>query len=140
MRGGTASCTVIVSDRAIGSPIVDAADIVIALNPPSLARYEPLVRPGGLLVINASLIEAEPRRDDIEVVRVPCSAIAGDAGDDRLVSVAALGAALARRPLVSRRTARRALRLVAAKAGRKAVERNLVAFDAGYQEGERAAA
>ena len=134
MRGGTASCTVVVSDHAIGSPIVDAADVVIALNPPSLARFEPALRPGGLLVLNTSLIEAEPRRDDVEVVRVPCSAIARDAGDDRLVSIVALGGALARRPIVSRRDVRRALRLVAAKAGPYVVEQNLEALDAGYAE------
>ena len=52
MRGGTASCTVIVADRPIGSPIVDRADIVIALNPPSLAKFERLLAPGGLLVLN----------------------------------------------------------------------------------------
>jgi 2-oxoglutarate ferredoxin oxidoreductase subunit gamma len=135
MRGGTASCTVIVSDRPIGSPIVDAADVVIALNPPSLARFEPFLRPGGLLVVNASLIETEARRDDIEVVRVPCSAIARQSGDDRLVSIVALGGALARRPIVSRRAARRALRIVASKAGPDAVARNLAALDAGYARG-----
>ena len=67
MRGGTASCTVIVADHPIGSPIVDSADSVVALNPPSLAKFEPLLVPGGLLVLNASLIEAEPRRTDVEV-------------------------------------------------------------------------
>src|SRR6185369_3376537 len=55
MRGGTASCTVIVGDTEIGSPVVDRAEAVVALNPPSLARFEALVAPGGLLVINASL-------------------------------------------------------------------------------------
>ncbi len=67
MRGGTASCTVIVADGPIGSPIVDVADSVIALNPPSMAKFEPLLAPGGLLIVNASLIEAEPRRTDVEI-------------------------------------------------------------------------
>ena len=106
MRGGTASCTVIVADRPIGSPMVDAADAVIALNPPSMARFESLLAPGGLLVVNTSLIEAEPTRTDIEVVRVPCTAAAREAGDDRLVSIVALGALLARRPIVSWEAAR----------------------------------
>src|SRR5512146_3139223 len=87
MRGGTASCTVVVSDRPIGSPIVDVADSVIALNPPSMAKCESILAPGGLLVLNASLIEAEPRRADLEVVAIPCTALARTAGDDRLVSV-----------------------------------------------------
>ena len=62
MRGGTASCTVLVADRPIGSPIVDVADSVIALNPPALGKFESLLAPGGLLIVNASLIEAEPSR------------------------------------------------------------------------------
>ena len=72
MRGGTATCTVVVSDLPIGSPLVDLPDSVVALNPPSMARYEPLLAPGGLLVVNDSLVEAEPARTDIEVVRLPC--------------------------------------------------------------------
>ena len=63
MRGGTASCTVVIADHPIGSPIVDVADSVIALNPPSMAKYEPILAPGGLLVVNGSLIEADPDAD-----------------------------------------------------------------------------
>lgn len=109
MRGGTASCTVIVADRPIGSPIVDRADVVIALTPPSLAKFEPILVPGGLLVLNTSLIEAEPRRADIEVIGVPCTALARAAGDDRLVSVVALGAVIAQRPIVDEASIREAL-------------------------------
>jgi 2-oxoglutarate ferredoxin oxidoreductase subunit gamma len=109
MRGGTASCTVIVSDRPIGSPIVDRADIVVALNPPSLAKFEPILTPGGLLLLNESLIEAEPRRSDIDAVAVPCTALARSAGDDRLVSVVALGAIIARRSIVDIASVRDAL-------------------------------
>src|SRR6185369_5132065 len=94
MRGGTASCTVIVADTEIGSPVVDAADVVIALNPPSLAKFEALLRPGGLLVLNDSLIEAEPTRRDIEVLRIPCSALAREVGDERAISIIALGGAI----------------------------------------------
>ncbi|HXR27874.1 MAG TPA: 2-oxoacid:acceptor oxidoreductase family protein [Candidatus Baltobacteraceae bacterium] len=112
MRGGTASCTVIIADRPIGSPIVDTADSVVALNPPSLAKFEPLLAPGGLLIINASLIEAEPRRKDIEVVAMPCSALAREAGDDRFVSIVALGGLIARRPIVRADSVRQALGVV----------------------------
>lgn len=109
MRGGTASCTVIVSDEPIGSPIVDAADAVVALNPPSMAKFESLLMPGGVLVLNSSLIEAEPRRTDIRVVPIACSKIARSAGDDRLVSVAALGALIAQRAIVTPAAVRQAL-------------------------------
>ena len=107
------------------------------LTPPSLARFEPLLAPGGLLVLNDSLIEAAPRRDDIEVVRVRCSAIARDIGDDRVVSVVALGAAMARRPIVDEGALRDGLRTVAARAGAEAVERNLRALRAGLQHAAR---
>ena len=133
MRGGTASCTVIVGDRPIGSPIVDAADSIIALNPPALAKFEPLLVPGGLLVINASLIDALPRRPGVEIVSIPCSAIARAAGDDRLVSIAALGALIARRPLVGIASIRTALEMLAGGHGPELVEANLVAFDRGHR-------
>lgn len=133
MRGGTASCTVIVADRPIGSPIVDRADAVIALNPPSQARFEPTLTPGGLLVRNSSLIEAEPTRTDIEVVAVPCSALARSAGDDRLVSVVALGALLARRPIVSREAALAALAAAVGSKGPEVLAADLAAFEAGRQ-------
>lgn len=133
MRGGTASCTVIVADRPIGSPIVDAADSVVALNPPSLAKFEPVLAPGGLLVLNVSLIEAEPRRQDIEVLALPCTALARAAGDDRLVSVVALGGLLARRPIVGVDSVRKAL---ANLVGRHAnlLEADLAGFDRGYAQ------
>jgi len=138
MRGGTASCTVIVADRQIGSPIADLADVVIALNPPSMARFEELLVPGGLLLVNDSLIEANPRREDVEVVRVAASAIARDIGDERVVSVVALGAALARRPTVSVPAAMHALEVVAAKAGPEAVSNNERALLAGFLAGAAA--
>jgi 2-oxoglutarate ferredoxin oxidoreductase subunit gamma len=133
MRGGTASCTVIVADRPIGSPIVDLADAVVALNPPSLARFEDLVKPGGLLVLNSSLIEAEPKRTDIEICAIPCTALARAGGDDRLVSVAALGALLARRRFVSEAAAIAGLTTVVSKRHAEALAADLAAFDAGWQ-------
>jgi 2-oxoglutarate ferredoxin oxidoreductase subunit gamma len=132
MRGGTASCTVIVADHPIGSPIVDVADSVIALNPPSLAKFEPLLAPGGLLILNGSLIEAEPSRSDIEVVDVPCTATARSAGDGRLVSVVALGALIARRPIVSPATVRETLTEIVGQHHPELIAADLGAFDSGF--------
>ena len=131
MRGGTASCTVIVGDRPIGSPIVDRADAAVVLNPPSLARFEPLVAEGGLLVVNTSLIEAEPSRTDIEWVAVPCTKLARQAGDDKLVSVVALGALIARRPLVAPASVRAALHAILSAKRPEILEADLAAFAAG---------
>jgi 2-oxoglutarate ferredoxin oxidoreductase subunit gamma len=133
MRGGTASCTVIVGEGAIGSPVVDRFDAAVVLNPPSMARYEPLVTAGGLMVCNTSLIEAEPVRTDIETIGVPCTALAREAGDDRLVSIVALGALLARRPLASTPAVHEALAEMLAAKRPELLEANRGAFEAGLR-------
>jgi 2-oxoglutarate ferredoxin oxidoreductase subunit gamma len=130
MRGGTAACTVIVSDAPIGSPVVDRLDFLVALNAPSLARYAPLLAPGGLLILNSSLVPATPDLPGTEVVPIPCTAIAADAGDDRMTSVVALGALLVHRPLVAPEAARHALRVLLAERAPAILNGNLAAFDA----------
>jgi 2-oxoglutarate ferredoxin oxidoreductase subunit gamma len=135
MRGGTASCTVIVADRLIGSPVVDRADHAVVLNPPSMARYAPLVATGGLLVVNTTLIEAEPDRTDFEVLAVPCTALARRAGDDKLVSVVALGALLGRRRFVEPETVHRALARLLGPRHPEMLAVDEAAFDAGYEAG-----
>jgi 2-oxoglutarate ferredoxin oxidoreductase subunit gamma len=131
MRGGTASCSVIVSDEPIGSPVVDVADAVVALNPPSMAKFEPVLAPGGLLVANASLIEAEPRRTDLVVLAVPCTALAREAGDDRLVSVVALGALVARSGIVGPASVREAIAEVLGPARQALIDLDVDAFGRG---------
>ena len=131
MRGGTASCTVIVADAPIGSPIVDRVDAAVVLNPPSQAKYEPLVAPGGLLVRNTSLIEADPTRSDIEIVDVACTRLAREAGDDRLVSVVALGALIARLPIVTPASVQEAMAALVAAKRPDLLEADVRAFGAG---------
>lgn len=140
MRGGTASCTVIIADHPIGSPIVDSADSVIALNPPSLAKFEPLLVPGALLVVNDTLIEAAPRRTGIEIAAISCTALARACGDDRFVSIVGLGGLIARRSIVSRESLRTALSDVLGDKRREMIEANLAAFSSGYQAAVEAAA
>lgn len=101
MRGGTAHCTVIISDRPIGAPTVTHPDIAIVFNQPSFDKYEPLVKPGGLLVVNSSLITTPAVRDDIELALVPADALAEQFGTRQMLNVAALGAMLAKRPFLS---------------------------------------
>jgi 2-oxoglutarate ferredoxin oxidoreductase subunit gamma len=139
MRGGTASCTVILGEEPIGSPIVDHASAAIAMNPPSLAKVEPLVAPGGLLIVNSTLVEAECRRTDVEQLRVPCTALARTAGDDRLVSVVALGALLGRLPLVSPDSIRRAMEVSVGAKRPEILAADLAAFDAGLSAAAEAA-
>ena len=133
MRGGTASCTVVIADHPIGSPIADVADSVVALNPPAMARYERLLAPGGLLVVNASLIEAEPGRHDVEVLALPCTELARAAGDGRLVGVVALGGLLARRPIVRPESMRQALAELVGGHHPELLDADLAAFTGGYE-------
>jgi 2-oxoglutarate ferredoxin oxidoreductase subunit gamma len=95
MRGGTAHCTVIISDDEIGSPLVRHPAAVIAMNLPSLDKYEPLVAPGGVLVVNNSLVTRHPARTDIRVVEVPANALAEELGSNRLANLVLTGALLA---------------------------------------------
>jgi 2-oxoglutarate ferredoxin oxidoreductase subunit gamma len=135
MRGGTASCTVIVADRPVGSPIVDRADHAVVLNPPSMAKYTPSVAVGGLLVVNTTLIEAEPGRADIDVLEVPCTALARGAGDDKLVSVVALGGLLGRRRFIEPGSVHRAFTVLLGTKHPELIEADIAAFDVGYEAG-----
>ncbi len=101
MRGGTANCTVVISDQPIGSPIVARPQAAIVLNLPSLERYEPLLEPGGLLIVNASLIDREVERDDLDVIAIPADDVAAELGNPRLTNMVLLGAYLARTEALS---------------------------------------
>lgn len=102
MRGGTAHCTVILSDEPIGSPLVSRPDIAVVMNLPSMDKYEPLVQPDGLLVVNVSLVERPAERDDIHVIGVPANDIAAELGNRRLSNMVLLGAMLEATGLMSR--------------------------------------
>ena len=100
MRGGTAHCTIIIGDDEIGAPIVARPDVAIVFNLPSFDKYEPLVKPGGLLVVNSSLVASTSHRDDITVVAVPANALAEEWGTAKMTNMAAIGAMLAARPVL----------------------------------------
>ena len=131
MRGGTASCTVIVGDEPIGSPIVDHPDVAVVFNPPSLAKFGPMVAPGGVLIVNDSLVEAPSGRDDLDEIRVRCTPLAREAGDDRLINVVALGALVARTGIVPPDRIREALHAIVGKKRPEALVVDLRAFDLG---------
>ncbi len=100
MRGGTANCTVTIADEEIGSPLVQNPPAALAMNLPSLDKYEPLVKPGGVLVVNSSMVDREPTRTDITTVCVPCNEIAEGLGSPRLANMVAIGALLAALPIL----------------------------------------
>jgi 2-oxoglutarate ferredoxin oxidoreductase subunit gamma len=101
MRGGTAHCTIIMGDEEIGSPVVKNPTGIIVMNIPSLQRYESLVDSGGVLVVNTSLVDRNPERDDIEVILVPAVDIAEELGDKRMANLVLLGALMDRMGLLS---------------------------------------
>ncbi len=92
MRGGTAHCTVIVGDDEIGSPLVRHPRAAVVMNRPSFEKYAPLVAPGGVLVVNSSLVTAPAGRDDLRVIAVPANDIATELGNARLANMVLTGA------------------------------------------------
>jgi len=92
MRGGTCNCTVVMSDRQVGSPISSKPHAIIVLNLQSIDKFEPLVRTGGIMVMNTSLINRSAVRHDITVVPVACNQIAVEAGSAKAANMVALGA------------------------------------------------
>jgi 2-oxoglutarate ferredoxin oxidoreductase subunit gamma len=101
MRGGTANCTVIIGDEPIGAPIVTRPHIAVVLNQPSFNKYEPLLQPDGLLVVNSALIPTQTARTDVEAVYVPANHIAEALGSVKMLNMVAVGALLAHRPVLS---------------------------------------
>jgi len=101
MRGGTANCTVIIANEEIGSPLVHFPTAVIAMNLPSLDKYEPSLKPGGVLVINASIVNRAVTRTDIRSVIIPGNEIAESLGDRRMTNMVLLGGLLANLPVLS---------------------------------------
>ena len=91
MRGGTASCGVILSDEPVGSPIVSKPDVLIAMNIPSLDRYEDSVAPGGVIIADSTLIGRKVRRTDVTAYYVPATQMASDAGIPTLANMIIAG-------------------------------------------------
>jgi 2-oxoglutarate ferredoxin oxidoreductase subunit gamma len=92
MRGGTAYCAVVVSDKPIGSPVLGNPSICVVMNRPSLEKFGPKVKKGGLLVVNSSLIDITSERDDIEEMLVPCNDLALEVGSGKAANMVVLGA------------------------------------------------
>ena len=94
MRGGTASCSVIIGDEPVGSPIVTAPDVLIAMNLPSLDKYESAVAPGGIIFADSTLIERGVKRDDVTVYEIPATRLASDNGMPTLANMIIVGKVL----------------------------------------------
>lgn len=131
MRGGTSNCSVVVSDRVVASPVIASPDVLIAMNKPSLAKFEDRVKVGGTIIVNSSLVDAEVKRNDVNVVRVPANGLALRAGNPKAANIVALGVYTALSGIFSPET----MKAVIEKkfAGKPEISAtNLVAFDLGY--------
>ena len=101
MRGGTANCNVILSDTPVGSPIITAPDVLIAMNLPSLQKYVDTVVPGGQIYVDSSLIEAKVDRTDVQVFYIPATQMAKDQGIPTLANMIITGHLLKNHPELS---------------------------------------
>lgn len=133
MRGGTANCSVIISDEDVASPMVDMADVIVAMNLPSLDKFEDKVRPGGLLIVNSSIIERKVERTDIEVVYCDAMHIAEAVGNPKGANVAILGAMMEKAPVVSLDKMMEAIKIELGEKKLKFLEGNKKALVAGME-------
>ena len=95
MRGGTANCNVIITDEQVGSPIVNDATVLIAMNTPSLEKYEKCVQPGGAIILDSSLVNKEVTRKDVTVYCIPATELASQAGNNAFANIYLLGKLIA---------------------------------------------
>lgn len=137
MRGGTCNCTVVLSDNPIGSPVTRFPHGLIALNLPSLDKFEDVVQPGGTIVVNTSLINRMPHRKDVTVVAVAANELAIEAGSPKAANMVALGAYIGATGVADVDKVKEILsESFAAKP--KLIPVNHAALDKGYTEGAKA--
>jgi 2-oxoglutarate ferredoxin oxidoreductase subunit gamma len=133
MRGGTAHCTIILSDDPIGSPIIRNPTAAIVMNPPSMEKYEMLVKPGGALVVNSTLVRARSVRDDITAVYLPANDLAMEVGNVKMANVVLLGALLAVRPILSVKAVKHTMDSHIPERRKHIIEPNKRALDRGIE-------
>jgi len=137
MRGGTANCTVVIADEEIGSPLVEHPPLAIALNLPSYDKYEPLILAGGAIVVNQSMVDRGPKRDDITTIFVPANEIAEEIGDKRLTNMVAVGALLASFAELSLRDVEKALAAHLPERHQNLLPKNYEALKRGFEEASK---
>jgi len=133
MRGGTANCTVLISTKEIGSPIVSHPKILIAMNQPSLDKFESNVNENGLIILNDSLIEREVKRKDVKTIRIPADVIADKLGSSRAANMVVLGAYVKESGVVKMETIFKALEKALAGRNQKLIEINKKALKQGVE-------
>lgn len=104
MRGGTANCMVVISDRRIASPVISLPDAVVVMNKPSMKKFIPMVKPGGIAVINTSMIDEYPGRLDLYIYEIEANKLADELGNMKAANMVALGILVAKSGVVKPET------------------------------------
>ena len=134
MRGGTANCSVSLSDEPIGSPLVLAPDVLVAMNQPSLDKFEDAVVPGGKIFVDSSLINHLPKRTDVEVFAIPATNLAEQAGIKGLGNVVMVGKVFKETAFCDASTLPQAIRKVVPARKAQMIDLNLKAIELGMQQ------
>lgn len=132
MRGGTANCTVVISDEEIGSPTVAHHSAGILLNLPSYDKYETMIKSGGVIVVNTSMVDRGPVREDLTQILVDANKIAEELGDRKLTNMVTVGALLYRLPEMSLDDVKRSLEAHLPQRHHRLLPSNYKALDQGY--------
>ena len=132
MRGGTANCSVIISDTPVGSPIITTPDVLIAMNLPSLTKFVDTVAPGGKIIIDSTLIDAKVERSDVDVFYVPATQMAKDAGFGSLANMILAGKVLKETDAVSYEGNKETLEAFIPAKKANLIDVNCQALQAGY--------
>ncbi len=131
MRGGTANCSVILSDTQVGSPIVGHPDILIAMNLPSLEKYENEVPAGGCIFVDSSLVNRAVKRDDVKVFPIPATSISTEKGYDTLANMILMGHVIAHTHVIPDDMIRPAMQKVVSARHADLLEKNIEALNLG---------
>ncbi|HSG44518.1 MAG TPA: 2-oxoacid:acceptor oxidoreductase family protein [Anaerolineales bacterium] len=137
MRGGTANCTVVIADNEIGSPMVKNPPLAIALNLPSFDKYEEVLATDGTLIVNQSMVDREAKRDDINIIFVPCNEIAEEIGDKKLLNMVAVGALLSALPELSLEDIEKALEGHLPERHKHLLPKNFEALKRGFEAAQK---
>lgn len=133
MRGGTASCSVIISDDEIYSPVIEFADAGIVLNQPSYDRFFSRIKSGGVLIVNSSLVAINTVREDILVIAIPASDIANELGNPSMANMVCLGAMIKYLKLVDSNSVENAMEALVGKKKPELYEENMAAIQKGLE-------
>jgi len=138
MRGGTANCTVVVTDEEqVGAPITSHPDWVIAMNNPSFTKFESRVKPGGLLVYNESLITQKPSRSDLLYIPIKANDLAKEAGSDRYAAIICMAALVGFTDVITLGSIEKALKSVLPERHHKMIPENMKAAKIGFDIGQK---